>query len=289
MTETLTPTLDLIATPKKKMTLLILGAGMMGCDVRKTAVSKGWVETQQRGKVLCYSEPRGRKIFGLIPLLQQGAIVLNGFEESRPVFESHARSVDGSSSFLLDGVGGRFIDYDREGADALISYLQKHLVLHTLGEQHTLTLLEEFGGMSSQRDVADPDFKRKLLDGLGPAVSLEPPTPTQPTRKTLFSAPMLQKLKDARFSKVATPIFRLFLPDSAMTWLVCSMEDDGDTLWVVGDMGFGCVEYGTASLEELETLQSGRFKMSVERDKYWDGTTKTMREILSMETIATGV
>lgn len=120
------PQLDPIAQPGTKLTLLVPGGGMMGCDSRVKIVSKGWMSTGS-GMKLCYAEPRGRKIFDLVRLLQHGVIVLKGHEESRPVWEGHAPARDGIRTFILDGRGGRFYDHEGEGADALIAYLKKHL------------------------------------------------------------------------------------------------------------------------------------------------------------------
>lgn len=252
----------------------------MGVDVRKPVVSKGWMGTN-RGNVLCYSEPRGRKIFGFLPILQSGAIVLRGHETSRPVFESHARAVGGFQSFVMDGVGGRFIDYDEEGTDALITYLKKHLVLHTLKERHTLTLLREMKDSThGQRAIADPDFKRKLLEGLGPAVELEPAKPAEPERKSLLTPKMLEQLRAAEGTDPKHPLFKIFSPEGSATWLLCSLDEDGDTLWAVCDLGQGYVEYGTVSLRDLETSRGPRFKMPMERDIHFDGRQWLIADLL---------
>jgi dihydroorotate dehydrogenase len=62
--------------------------------------------------------------------------------------------------------------------------------------------------------------------------------------------------------------------------LLCSLEDDGDTLWAVCDLGLGYVEYGTVSLKELETGRGPRFKMPFERDRHFDGRGFNMAEAL---------
>ena len=253
---------------------------MFGCDVRKTVVSKGWIGTN-RGNVLCYSEPRGRKIFGFVPILQAGAIVLRGHEESRPIFETHARAVGGFTSFVMDGKGGRFIDYNEEGADALIAYLKKHLVLHTLNESHSLTLLREMKDSThGQRSIADPDFKRKLLDALGPAVELAPAKPAEPERKSLLTPKMLEQLREAEGTNPKHPLFKIFSPEGSATWLLCSLDRDGDTLWAVCDLGQGYVEYGTVSLRDLETARGPQFKLPMERDLHFDGRQWPIEDLL---------
>ena len=61
------------------------------------------------------------------------------------------------------------------------------------------------------------------------------------------------------------------------------MEDDGDTLWVVADLGQGCVEYGTASLEELERLRTKLLKLPIERDRFFNGCKYALSELLAMD------
>jgi hypothetical protein len=275
------PQLDPIAKPKDKFTLLVTGGGMMGVDVRKAVVSRGWLGTQ-RGETLCYSAPRAKKIYGFLPILQNGAIVLKGHEESRPVFESHARAVGGFHSFVMDGKGGRFIDYNEEGTDALIAYLKKHLVLHTLNESHSLTLLcEAKDSTYGQRSIADPDFKRKLLEALGPAVELAPPAPVVPERKSLLTPKMKLQLQEAEQKGSPThPLFKIFSPEGSATWLLCGMEADEDTLWAVCDLGKGIMEYGTVSLRELETARGPRFKLPMERDLLFDGKQWPIKDLL---------
>jgi len=273
------PALEPLSKPKSKFTILVVGGGMMGCDVRKPIVSKGWLETSQ-GEKLCYSEPRGRKIYGLEGVLRAGAIVLRGHEESRPIFESHARAEGGCRSFVMDGKGGRFIDYNAEGTDALIDYLKKHLVLHTLGWSHTLTLLvEKKDSGRDTRAIADHDFKNRLLTALGQPVEMERAAPKEPERKSLLTDAMKAKLR-AAVGKEPQPIYKIFLPEGSATWLLCSIEDDGDTLWAVCDLGLGCVEYGTVSLKELETIRGPRFKLPAERDLHFDGRDFNMEEAL---------
>ena len=262
---------------------------MMGCDVRKPIVTKGWIVTSS-GEKLCYSEPRGRKIFNLMGILQAGAIVLRGHEESRPVFESNVRNADGSSSFILNGVGGRFVDHNSEGTDALIAYLKKHMVLHTLNHSHTLTLLQEkptptSSGGTGQRAIADPDFKEKLLTGLGPAVALDRPEPKVPERKILLTDVLKRELKAANGAEKLRPLYKIFSPEGSSTWLLCSMEEDDDTLWAVCDIGMGVVEYGTVSLRDLELARGGRFGFPCERDEFFDGSKLDVSELLAKSSL----
>jgi hypothetical protein len=117
-------------------------------------------------------------------------------------------------------------------------------------------------------------------------VSLEPvaAAPSAPARKELLTAVMKKKLMD-RDGKPAKPIFKIFDPGGAGTWLLCSLEPDGDTLWAVCDLGFGCVEYGTVSLEELETARSQSFNLHMERDKYFAGAGMSVSALTSLSSL----
>lgn len=80
------------------------------------------------------------------------------------------------------------------------------------------------------------------------------------------------------------PICKFFNPTGAATWLVCSMDEDEDTLWVIADLGMDCVEFGTASLAELQAIK-GRFGLGIERDLYWK-PSKTFAEYLTLSSLA---
>src|SRR3546814_20050245 len=47
------------------------------------------------------------------------------------------------------------------------------------------------------------------------------------------------------------PVVRFFNPVGAATWLATELYADGDTLFGLADLGFGCPELGTFSLSEL--------------------------------------
>jgi hypothetical protein len=65
---------------------------------------------------------------------------------------------------------------------------------------------------------------------------------------------------------------KLFNASGGQTWLIHSIEEDGDIMWGLADLGFGCVEYGTISLNEmLETKNKLGFRFMLERDMHWKG------------------
>lgn len=65
------------------------------------------------------------------------------------------------------------------------------------------------------------------------------------------------------------PVAKLFCPWGAATWLICEMDpSENDILYAICDIGQGCVEYGTVSVRELQSLR-GPFGLRIERDLYW--------------------
>ncbi len=299
MTKTMTQQpegLALLEKAKQKLTLIVPGMGNWGADARIPIVTRGLVYDGTR-LVPGYSEPRAKKVYNLTRILANGAILLRGHvtEKELPIFESDISYEAGSGmsmrSLVLDGRGGRFVDAYGDGTGReLLMNLRKHLLFHTLDANRSFVLrAKKTVDGPREGEILDAHFENALIAVLGPPVEVSPAAPAPPARTTLFTDAMKEKLVAANGVEPVKPLFRLFQPDSPNTWLVCSMEPDGDTLWVVADLGLGIVEYGTASLEELETTVSGRFKMHIERDRHWLGTDKPMSEILGMTSIQTGV
>ena len=61
------------------------------------------------------------------------------------------------------------------------------------------------------------------------------------------------------------PVVKFFSPLGAATWLATELYDDGDTLFGLADLGFGCPELGTFSLSELARVHLP-FGLGIERD-----------------------
>lgn len=61
------------------------------------------------------------------------------------------------------------------------------------------------------------------------------------------------------------PVLKLFNPIGAATWLATELYEDGDTLFGLADLGFGCPELGTFSLSEIASVQLP-FGLGIERD-----------------------
>ena len=72
-----------------------------------------------------------------------------------------------------------------------------------------------------------------------------------------------QDAKGERFDP--PPVVKLFNPLGAATWLATELAEDGDALFGLADLGFGCPELGWFSLSELAAvrLPCGLF---IERD-----------------------
>jgi hypothetical protein len=61
------------------------------------------------------------------------------------------------------------------------------------------------------------------------------------------------------------PVVKFFNPAGAATWLATELDGDGDTLFGLADLGFGCPELGCFSLSEIERLRLP-FGLTIERD-----------------------
>ena len=67
------------------------------------------------------------------------------------------------------------------------------------------------------------------------------------------------------------PVVKFFNPCGAATWLFSELDEDGDTLFGLCDLGFGCAELGSASLSEIESVRVS-FGLKIERDLHFTAT-----------------
>ena len=65
-------------------------------------------------------------------------------------------------------------------------------------------------------------------------------------------------------------IAKFFNPVGAATWLFSKLDEDGDILFGLCDLGFGCPEMGSASLAEIAAV-SLPFGLTIERDLCFEG------------------
>ena len=61
------------------------------------------------------------------------------------------------------------------------------------------------------------------------------------------------------------PVVKLFNPVRPATWLATELYADGDTLFGLADLGFGCPELGVFSLSEIAAVRLP-FGLAIERD-----------------------
>jgi hypothetical protein len=66
------------------------------------------------------------------------------------------------------------------------------------------------------------------------------------------------------------PLAKLFNPLGAATWLATELDEDGDTLFGLADLGFGCPELGSFSLSEIAAIRLP-FGLRIERDLGFEG------------------
>ncbi|WP_439570791.1 DUF2958 domain-containing protein [Sphingomonas sp.] len=89
------------------------------------------------------------------------------------------------------------------------------------------------------------------------------------------------------------PVVKLFNPVGAATWLATELGEDGDTLFGLADLGFGCPELGYFSLSEIASLRLP-FGLGIERDigfsttaslSVWADTARRVGSILQAQAI----
>ena len=66
------------------------------------------------------------------------------------------------------------------------------------------------------------------------------------------------------------PVVKFFSPVSAATWLFSELDEGGDILFGLCDLGFGCPELGSASLAEIADVKLP-LGLSIERDLHFEG------------------
>jgi len=89
--------------------------------------------------------------------------------------------------------------------------------------------------------------------------------------KTLRQALLANGARGAREDRDPVPVVKFFNPCGAATWLATELDVDGDTLFGLVDLGFGCPELGYFSLAEIAAVRL-RFGLRVERDQHFSTT-----------------
>lgn len=97
--------------------------------------------------------------------------------------------------------------------------------------------------------------------------------------------------EDERFDP--PPVVKLFNPVGAATWLATELAEDGDTLFGLADLGFGCPELGYFSLSEIAAVRLP-YGLFIERDlsfetrfplSVWTETARRAGSILWAQTL----
>ena len=97
--------------------------------------------------------------------------------------------------------------------------------------------------------------------------------------------------EDERFDPC--PVVKLFNPVGAATWLATELAEDGDTLFGLADLGFGCPELGYFSLSEIAAVRLP-YGLWIERDlsfetrfplSVWADTARRAGSILWAQTL----
>jgi hypothetical protein len=65
------------------------------------------------------------------------------------------------------------------------------------------------------------------------------------------------------------PVVKFFNPVGSGTWLFSEMDEDGDILFGLCDLGFGCPEMGSVSLVEIAAVTLP-FGLTIERDLHFE-------------------
>ncbi|WP_343616951.1 DUF2958 domain-containing protein [Novosphingobium sp.] len=79
------------------------------------------------------------------------------------------------------------------------------------------------------------------------------------------SARHLAAQRDGAPDPDPVPLLKLFNPCGSATWLASELDEDGDTLFGLADLGFGCPELGSFSLSEIAAVRLP-FGLGIERD-----------------------
>jgi len=94
-----------------------------------------------------------------------------------------------------------------------------------------------------------------------------------PAHRAALRANALAREESYRLRKAEPdpiPVVKFFNPCGAATWIATELDEDGDTLFGLADLGFGCPELGSFSLSEIERVRLP-FGLTIERDIAFDG------------------
>lgn len=260
-----------------KITVLKVGS-MMFTSAYKLVVREIDFPLASGGKVTAVAEPRKKKMTALESLCGDhgGALVLRG-HDLKVCDEYAARLPSNGSGFttriMTTDSALRVTVQDRALTDDMsdvVDYINQHLVACNL------TYPVKFVDKTVDPSTRGED-KARIIATAGANLPFHSIAGTPKPRKTYFPNPFtpaqiadLKERNKAEDVFTQAPYCKLFRPGTACTWLVYSMEDDNDTLWVVADIGMDCVEAGTLSLKEAREEVPGTMAMAPEVDRHFD-------------------
>jgi hypothetical protein len=229
-----------------------------------------------QGRV-AWSAPRSPKKFALDAWLQGGCIILKGHHNG-PIVESDTNNWVGLSGET------RFVAVENKAA--LIKFLADNCLIHTLDLAKKIVLVVGKGVRGLDK-VVEP-LREELLAALPPPVDLSAETMVKPPpvqRKAILKPGDIKKLQAAGHANMK-PLIKLFNPCGAHTWLLTSMDEDGETMWGYVDAGEDCVEHGSISLRELETTKLRIPGLRIEKETGQFRCDFTPAELLAMRNLS---
>lgn len=90
-------------------------------------------------------------------------------------------------------------------------------------------------------------------------------TPAQRDALTANATARHDAYRGRRCEPDSVPVVKFFNPMGAATWLATEFDRDGDTLFGLADLGFGCPELGSFSLSEITAVRLP-LGLAIERD-----------------------
>src|ERR1700748_2754990 len=85
-------------------------------------------------------------------------------------------------------------------------------------------------------------------------------------------AQLIKNGSDRNPNKDYPPVVKLFMTNTACTWLISELDPENpDIAFGLCDLGMGCPELGSVSINELQQAQSPRKFRFLSRDTFFTG------------------
>lgn len=263
--------LNTVLKPKDKITMVFLGQGLPISARAEYVVRQ--INIPHKGALVVGVAQKGkRKVISLQGMINHyrdpGVLILRGHEMNVLVDSDSKTGWVGSADL-------HFWNHSNaeDGVEVLIDAIEPRLLFNSLSRDLSVRLYSQDRETSEDITHLIGRLPRHELVG----VSNQPeepklwPDPLNATlrRKLMAAEKAFQEANTDGTARYGKPICKMFQPGTAATWLLYGMEDDKDTLWVVADLGLGCVEYGTLSLREARQ-KSRHVPCGPEIDRFFD-------------------